>query len=386
MKGIDVSSHNGTINYGAVKNDGVEVVIIKATEGVDFRDDYLDTHYWGARNAGISHIGFYHFMSERTNPSQQAEDFWEAIRDKQYDVKPCLDIETNNQGRSAGQITDRCLEFINRFKELSGQDCMIYTGGYFGRDNLDSRIKYLGGWIAHYNVSEPMATGFPLVGHQYTESGRISGVNTNCDVNNFNDGIFLGSNYSGNISSACGGGSGEDPISKAREFVGERALELQQKLNRAFGYGLAEDGIIGQASYNAIIDAQGKLGVTQDGLFGEQSFGALEGKLNQPQPAPQPQVDLNGEVAQLQQLINSQGFGPVEVDNIAGEDTLNHCPTVQEGANGQITQWIQLRIGANPDGDFGPATTQAVIWFQQSRGINPDGIVGRESWKKLLNM
>jgi GH25 family lysozyme M1 (1,4-beta-N-acetylmuramidase) len=193
MKGIDISSHNGTIDFNAVKNDGVEVVIIKATEGVDFRDDYLDQHYNGA-NGVIPHIGFYHFMSEKTDPRQQAEDFYNAIKGKNYDVKPCLDIEVNNYGRSASEITDRCLEFINRFRELSGQEVMIYTGGYFGRDNLDSRVKCYGGWIAHYGVDSPMETGFPLIGHQYSESGSVSGIDGNVDMNNFYDGIFMNGN------------------------------------------------------------------------------------------------------------------------------------------------------------------------------------------------
>ncbi len=35
-------------------------------------------------------------MSEKTNPSKQAEDFYKAIKDKEYNVLPCLDIETNN--------------------------------------------------------------------------------------------------------------------------------------------------------------------------------------------------------------------------------------------------------------------------------------------------
>lgn len=190
MKGIDVSSHNGNINWNSVKNDGVEVVIIKATEGVDFVDSYVNTHYTGAKSVGLN-IGFYHFMSEKTDPRRQAEDFYNCIKDKSYNVLPCLDIEVNNYGRSAREITDRCLEFINRFKELSGQDCMIYTGGYFGRDNLDSRIKGYKGWIAHYGVDYPMNTGFPVVGHQYSETGRVNGINGNVDMNNFNEGIFL---------------------------------------------------------------------------------------------------------------------------------------------------------------------------------------------------
>ncbi|WP_049041856.1 GH25 family lysozyme, partial [Clostridium sporogenes] len=123
MRGIDISMHNGNINFDSVKNAGYDVVIIKATEGVQYVDPFLGQHYNGAKAAGLN-IGFYHFMSEKTDPSQQAVDFWNSIKDKQFNVMPCLDIETNSWGRSSNQITDRCLEFLNKFKALSGLSCM----------------------------------------------------------------------------------------------------------------------------------------------------------------------------------------------------------------------------------------------------------------------
>lgn len=194
MKGIDISNHNGEIDFLKVKKEGIEVVIIKATEGINWIDPNLEVYYNSALKAGLE-IGFYHFMSEKTSPLKQAEDFFSAINGKNYTVLPCLDIETNNYGRTSKEITDRCLEFTRRLKELSNQECIIYTGGYFGRDNLDSRIKYYKAWIAHYGVSVPMNTGFNnVVGHQYTENGKISGINGNVDLNNFNEGIFINDN------------------------------------------------------------------------------------------------------------------------------------------------------------------------------------------------
>lgn len=237
MKGIDISMHNGSINFGAVKNSGVNVVIIKATEGVQYVDPYLTTHYNGAKAQGLN-IGFYHFMSEKTDPSQQAIDFWNAIKEKQFNVMPCLDIETNSWGRSSKQITDRCLEFLNKFKALSGLSCMIYTGGYFGRDSLDSRIKNYPGWIAHYGVNTPMTTGFNVIGHQYTESGKINGVNGNVDLNNFTDKIFISANKINNSSNSN---------RYTSTIYGKHSLisSLQQEITRQ-GFGnLYADGIAG---------------------------------------------------------------------------------------------------------------------------------------------
>ncbi|MBY6898086.1 GH25 family lysozyme [Clostridium botulinum] len=259
-KGIDISMHNGTVNFSAVKSSGCNIVIIKATEGVDYVDPYLNQHYNGAKAQGLN-IGFYHFMSEKTSPTQQAIDFWNAIKGKQFNVIPTLDIETNNQGRSQKQISDRCIEFLNKFKALSGIDCMIYTGGYFGRDNLDSRVKKYKGWIAHYGVNTPMQTGFKVVGHQYTEDGRINGVNTRVDLNNFENGIFIG---------------------KATNAVETREMKIQNMLV-TIGYPVGPsgiDGVIGNGTITAIKAFQKDCNLTVTGSVDTKTWNKLEQEYN----------------------------------------------------------------------------------------------------------
>ncbi|MGJ0908834.1 GH25 family lysozyme [Clostridium botulinum] len=243
MKGIDISMHNGYINFGAVKNSGINVVIIKATEGVQYTDPFLGQYYNGAKQAGLN-IGFYHFMSEKTDPTQQAVDFWNTIKNKQFNVLPCLDIETNNMVRSTTQISNRCIEFLEKFKAISGLDCMVYTGGFFGRDNLDSRVKKYPGWIAHYGVNTPMATGFNVIGHQYTETGRVNGISGNVDLNNFTDKIFISANKINNSSNSNRSTS---------TIYGKHSLisSLQQEITRQ-GFGnLYADGIAGDNTLDA---------------------------------------------------------------------------------------------------------------------------------------
>ncbi len=301
LKGIDISNYQVNVDFNALKN-AVQVVIIKATEGVSFIDPKLESHYQGAKNAGFP-VGFYHFMSEKTSPSEQAVEFYNAIKNKSYEIIPVLDIENNSQNRNASQITDRCLEFLAKFKELSGLDCIIYTGGYFGRDNLDSRIKRYKAWIAHYGVSAPMATGFyNVVGHQYTSNGRVSGINGNVDLNNFTEGIFINNQ--------------QTPVEPPRQ---------------------------------------------------ESNSG-------------------NNIIRELQQEFNRQLNSGLVVDGIAGPKTLSAAPLIKQGAQGNITKWIQEKVGTTPDGIFGVNTKQAVINFQKSQGLSADGIVGQNTWRKLLGL
>ena len=97
-------------------------------------------------------------------------------------------------------------------------------------------------------------------------------------------------------------------------------------------------------------------------------------------------------VARLQAECNKQGFSNQKVDGIPGANTLKGCPTLKEGASGNITKLLQeelVKLGYNTngvDGIFGRGTYSAVREFQKTRGLSIDGIVGQNTWRKLLNL
>ncbi|WP_238899471.1 GH25 family lysozyme [Clostridium sp. YIM B02500] len=186
MKGIDISNHNGNINFNQVRTAGVEAVYIKATEGTTFKDSYLDTNYLNAHYVGLK-TGFYHFLVGTSEPETQANSFYNAIKDKSSDLIPMLDVETNFDG-----LMEYILRFIAKFKELSNMQIGIYTYTSF-MDNLDNRIADYPLWEANYN-NDPWKLNSNFftnrVGHQYSETGSVSGINTDCDMNEFNEGIL----------------------------------------------------------------------------------------------------------------------------------------------------------------------------------------------------
>ncbi|MBY7009434.1 glycoside hydrolase [Clostridium botulinum] len=187
MNGIDVSNHNGNIDFNKVKGDNIEVVYIKSTEGTTYKDAYLDKHYNGAKKAGLK-TGFYHFLVGSSNPETQAQNFYNNIKNKDNDLKPCLDIEVSNFN-----VMDYALKFIKKFESLCELQLCIYTSPYFANENLDSRLSKYQCWIAHYGVEKPMQTniwGSNYAGHQFTESGKIKGIDTNVDINTFTANIF----------------------------------------------------------------------------------------------------------------------------------------------------------------------------------------------------
>jgi len=101
---------------------------------------------------------------------------------------------------------------------------------------------------------------------------------------------------------------------------------------------------------------------------------------------------LSNWISKLQAECNSQGFSNQTVDGTRGVNTLNACPTLKIGAEGNITAILQARltelgfITCGVDGQFGAYTKSAVISFQRHFGLMADGIVGKNTWSKILGM
>ncbi len=61
-QGIDVSNWQGYIDYRQVRESGIEVVYIKASQGRNIKDAYFDINYENAKANGLK-VGFYHFLT-----------------------------------------------------------------------------------------------------------------------------------------------------------------------------------------------------------------------------------------------------------------------------------------------------------------------------------
>ena len=195
-KGIDVSHWQGNIDFNRVKNSGVQIVYIKATEGVSIVDSRLTSNYKNAKDAGLL-VGFYHFFrpSTESNAIAQAQYFINAIKDYKSDCRLALDIEVNN-GLSKSKITNLSKVFLEEVKRLSGLEVVIYTYTSFARNYFESSINIYPLWIAHYGVNIPGNNGIwnYWIEFQYTDSGQVNGVSGNVDLNEFEQEILLNKN------------------------------------------------------------------------------------------------------------------------------------------------------------------------------------------------
>lgn len=155
-QGIDVSNWQGYIDYNRVKASGIEVVYIKASQGSNITDPFFKVNYNNAKANGLK-VGLYHFLTARTvtEAVNEAEYFSSVISATSPDCKLAMDFE-NFGDLSKEQINNISNAFLERVKELTGKEVIIYSDAFNARDTFGKELaeKYPL-WIAEYGVSTP---------------------------------------------------------------------------------------------------------------------------------------------------------------------------------------------------------------------------------------
>lgn len=193
-RGIDVSIWQGQIDYERVKEDGIEIVYIRSSEGNSYVDPYYLRNYNNAKANGLK-IGFYHYLTATTTDEaiEQADFFVSLVGGLEPDCRLAMDFEQFN-GLSIEEINTVSLAFLERVEEKSSKEVVIYSDAYNARvtfgEELASRYPI---WIAEYGVEEPESNGKwdTWIGFQYSSTGEISGINSRVDLDYYTQGIFL---------------------------------------------------------------------------------------------------------------------------------------------------------------------------------------------------
>jgi len=59
---------------------------------------------------------------------------------------------------------------------------------------------------------------------------------------------------------------------------------------------------------------------------------------------------------------------------------------LKKGDNNEDVKKLQIKLGVDPIGNFGPKTEAAVIAFQKANGLKDDGVVGNDTWNKIMGI
>ena len=193
--GIDVSKHQGEIDWTKVKSSNVEFAMIRAayrgyTEGNISEDIQFKNNIKGAFENGIK-VGLY-FYSSAINEQEAVEEANFVLNlIKKYGVQNyitypiVIDVEdfegTRNYYLSVQERTNVVKAFCNTIQK-AGYKPMVYSYTYFLENKLDmNQLKNYDTWIADYYGNTWYNRPYTI--WQYTDKGEINGIQGNVDLN-----------------------------------------------------------------------------------------------------------------------------------------------------------------------------------------------------------
>lgn len=185
LLGIDVSHHQGNINWNDVQNmkingDTIQFVYLKVTEGISHKDRKYKTNRKALDSKALK-VGVYHFFSPNKNVIKQVNHFTTSF--KKTTLKPVLDIETIGD-LTKKEIVTAVLLFLNETEKRIGVRPIIYTYSSFYKDyfkatSLDSELF----WIANYSSKCKLCDQDNVIAWQFSEKGTINGISEKVDLN-----------------------------------------------------------------------------------------------------------------------------------------------------------------------------------------------------------
>jgi lysozyme len=167
---IDVSHHNGRIDFNAIKTAGILGVIQKATQDQSGTDPTYETNKSAALAAGLL-WGGYHFGAG-SDGQRQAEHFLEVVGDPTKTIL-VLDFEQNPTGPSMSLEEARA--FVVYINEKIGRFPGFYSGSYIKEllgTNQDPVLAQCWFWLAQYGPMPVVPPNWPKYTFwQYTDGG-----------------------------------------------------------------------------------------------------------------------------------------------------------------------------------------------------------------------
>lgn len=188
--GIDISRHNGNIDWNAVKASGVDYVIIRcgyrgSATGVLIEDENFKKNIRNATAAGLK-VGIYVF-SQAINEVEAVKEASLAVSlAKGYNLTYPIFIDTESSGGRADKIDVATrTAVVNAFCQTvasAGYQPGIYASKSWFETKLNmGAIGNYKIWLAQYSAAPTYKGRYDM--WQYTSKGKISGIKGNVDLN-----------------------------------------------------------------------------------------------------------------------------------------------------------------------------------------------------------
>lgn len=190
VKGLDISHHQGQIDWTKINPNEFQFVFIKASEGETFKDPQFLTNWQNAKARGLK-VGAYHFFTFCKSGTVQAQNFINSVPQIADALPPVMDLEYFGNCRLQQSKTQLIAEIKTMesmlFKHYQKKPIFYVTAEFYNEyisgDFLDNPLWYRDIYRKP-NIQDNRTWTF----WQFTNRGNVDGINTFVDMN-----VFAGS-------------------------------------------------------------------------------------------------------------------------------------------------------------------------------------------------
>jgi lysozyme len=187
IQGIDISHYQGKINWQQLKQENLDFVIIKATEG----NDFVDHKFTENADSAIAHgykVGAYHFYRLCRDGKKQAQHFINTTQQFALAIPPTVDLEfggncKGNQTKS--QILRQIGEYLDTLESVYGTPPIIYATAEFYNEYIAGHFQRNPIWIRDIFRKPELKDKRDWKIWQFANRGRLKGISTYIDINAF---------------------------------------------------------------------------------------------------------------------------------------------------------------------------------------------------------
>lgn len=177
--GVDVSSYQANINMNKLKEQNIQFIYIKATEGSKAQDNTFEKNWDNAKKAGLL-SGAYHFFSFDSEGKTQAENFINTVDDNMKGrLIPAVDVEYYGDKKEnppkKEDVVRELKVFLNALEKEYGVKPIIYSGAEIYDKYLKGEFDEYKKWISSFYT--PLSWNYKDDWYiwQYLNKGELEG-------------------------------------------------------------------------------------------------------------------------------------------------------------------------------------------------------------------
>lgn len=183
--GIDVSKHNGSVDWKKVKASGIDFAVLRAGYGQydNQKDERFEENYANAKKEGIKLGAYlYSYAKSAEDAKKEADVFIKWLKGKTFEMPVFYDIEEKNQSEKGKAFVSQLIKTFCERMESAGYFVGVYSSKYWFENFIDSECKKkYASWVAQWAKNNTYKGKYGI--WQFSATGKVNGISSSVDLN-----------------------------------------------------------------------------------------------------------------------------------------------------------------------------------------------------------